>query len=455
MHSRRHFNAALVSFAFSGLFQSTNADAAKPGTIFGYGPLQLDPERLLDLPLNFSYSVLSKVGQTMDDGYRVPDRADGMGCIALSPDRYALIRNHEMAPSHLKAQPWAGNGQGPERAFDRNAKGMALPGGTTTMIINAKSGRVEEQYLSLAGTIRNCAGGVTPWGSWLSCEEDVSRKSSKLRQDHGWVFEVPAKHKGLVEPVPLKGLGRFNHEAAAIDPTTGIVYLTEDEKNGLFYRFIPESKGELIKGGRLQALAFFETDRKRDTRNWTETTITQGKPIAARWISLDDIENSDGLLRIRGHANGAVRFARGEGIHYGLGEIYFACTSGGQAKLGQMFRYRPSPREGQNDEHKTPGQIELMAESLGRDHFNYADNVVVAPNGHILFCEDQNEKNGPIENHIRGLMPDGRTYTIARLRTQSELAGICFSPDGKTLFVNVYQPGQSLAIKGPWNLIRA
>lgn len=450
MITRRSFHAGLVSVVMSSLASASQAGPRKGARLAGYGPLIADPKGLLDLPGGFAYRVISEHGQMMADGHKVPDKADGMGSIALGNGKFALVRNHELKVSDLAASGWTGDASGPTQAYDRTVAGIALMGGTTTMIIDQKSGRLEQQYMSLAGTIRNCAGGTTPWGSWLSCEEDVTRKGLQVGRDHGWVFEVPARHKGLADPVPLTGLGRFNHEAAIVDPTTGIVYLTEDEKDGLLYRFLPNSKGALLAGGRLQALGLVDAPQGSDARNWQEQVIERGRPLKTRWIDLDGVDNSNGDLRLRGHKAGATRFARGEGIHNGSNEIYFACTSGGNAKLGQIMRYRPSRQEGQPGEAQAPGRLELVVESQSPSQLNYADNILVAPNGHLIICEDQSDESGPVDNHLRGMTPAGDLYAIARLRTQSELAGVCFSPDGQTLFVNVYQPAKTLAITGPW-----
>lgn len=91
--------------------------------------------------------------------------------------------------------------------------------------------------------------------------------------------------------------------------------------------------------------------------------------------------------------------------------------------------------------------LDLFFESIDPRVMDYADNLTVAPWGHLVICED---RIGNKTNHLRGLTPEGRSYTIARLRTETELAGACFSPDGSTLFVNAYSPGCTLAIRGPW-----
>src|SRR5690606_24807401 len=331
--------------------------------------------------------------------------------------------------------------------YDRNADSMPLPGGTTTLVYDMATGRTVRQHVSLLGTIRNCSGGITPWGSWLSCEEDLTRAGTRAGKDHGWVFEVPAASRTAVTPVPLKALGRFNHEAAAIDPRTGVVYLTEDRNDGLLYRLLPAARGELARGGRLQALALVQAGLT-DSRNHEEVAMARGAWHAVRWIDMDGVESPEDDLRKRGHERGGLLFARGEGIHMGNGELYFCCTNGGAAKLGQVMRYRPSRFEGETGESREPGRLQVFVESDDITRFNFGDNLTVAPNGHLIVCEDQYTRN--VDNHLRGVTPQGALYDFARLHVQTELAGACFSPDGSTLFVNVFSPGKTLAITGPW-----
>lgn len=448
--TKRQFTAFATSFAFAGLarHQAIALDSLSAMET-GYGALIPDPNALIDLPPGFSYEVISSFGDTMTDGFRVPDNADGMGCFKLDESRVTLVRNHELNVFDSERGAVADNPELDFAVYDKRDDGTPLPGGTTTIIYNLETGEVEKEFVSLLGTIRNCAGGVTPWGSWLTCEENVTLSGDGVDKDHGWVFEVPANADGPIDPKPIKELGRFNHEAVAIDPKTGILYLTEDRNDSLFYRFIPKTPGNLHEGGKLQALGFAGHTSSADSRNWNTPIWDVGDWAAALWIDLDDTDspNADDL-RIRGQAKGAAIFARGEGVHWGNNELYFCCTSGGRAELGQIMRYVPSAFEGTRKEDDEPGQLQLFLESNDPDSFNFGDNLTVAPNGHLLVCEDQYTDN--VVNHIRGVTTDGQAYDFARIRIQSESAGACFSPDGTTLFVNIFSPTRTLAIKGPW-----
>ncbi|MEQ1538405.1 MAG: alkaline phosphatase PhoX [Sphingorhabdus sp.] len=457
---RRQFGMGLTAIAFAGLARYGYAQLppASKNEVFGYGALVRDPNSLIDLPKGFSYRVISRFGNLMDDGFVVPNAGDGMGAFAAGAGKVALVRNHELSPRDMRFGPFTGDVAADLKCYDRMADkaGMPLPGGTSTLIYDLKSGRVESQYLSLTGTIRNCAGGITPWGSWLTCEENTTRAGDGVGKDHGYVFEVPSAHKGLVDPVPLTAMGRFNHEAACVDPRTGIVYETEDRDDSLLYRFIPNVKGDLAKGGQLQALVI---DGVADSRNWDGAAIQRGQPQRVRWISLDNPEAPEDDLRKRGAKAGATVFARGEGIWWdkgalpGSGQFYFTCTSGGAVKGGQVFRYAPAVNEGFPGETDGPGMIDLFYESKDLAYFNLGDNLTVMPTGHLMVCEDQ--YTDVTDNHLRGITPDGKAYAFAKSRVQTEFAGACFSPDGSTLFVNFYAPTMTLAITGPWAKVRA
>lgn len=264
-----------------------------------------------------------------------------------------------------------------------------------------------------------------------------SAAGGRLGKAHGYVFEVQAGATEIVEAVPLTEMGRFNHEAACVDPASGMVYLTEDREDGLLYRFIPNVRGRLAEGGRLQALAVAGL---ADSSNWGGATVEVGDWHAAEWVDLEDPDSPGDDLRVQGARKGALKFARGEGLWMGEGEFYFTCTSGGAAKLGQIFRVKPNAGG--------PDQLQLFLESTSIEQFNFGDNLTVAPNGHLVVCEDQYTPQ--VNNHLRGITSAGVPYPLGKLRLQTELAGACFSPDGKTLFVNSYSPTVTFAIRGPW-----
>ncbi|MEO1487823.1 MAG: alkaline phosphatase PhoX [Pseudomonadota bacterium] len=442
---RRKFLAATGS-AFTALMASgcmtrgaapSAARAGSNGAMFAnYGPLKKDPAGLLDLPEGFSYRVLSSLGDAMDDGGTVPDKADGMGCLDLGNGEIVLVRNHELTPRDQAGGPIA-------KGFGTK-DGEIVPGGTTNIVLDAKTLEVKRQFRTLGGTIRNCSGGVTPWGTWLTCEEAPTGPGQKygdgLAVNHGWVFEVPASARGLVDPAPLRAMGRFNHEAACVDPMTGYVYETEDRDDGVIYRFVPTTPGKLSDGGKLQAMAI---EGLGDTRNWGSAAMPVGQSYAVRWIDLDNVEAPEDDLRKRAVAAGAALVARGEGIHMGTDDLYVCSTSGGAAGFGQIFRLVPGRGKG-------PDRVELFFESESKEQFNYGDNLCVAPNGHLMVCEDQ--YTDVVDNYVRGITPEGSAYEFARLNMQTELAGGCFSPDGKTFFVNAYAPTRTLAVTGPWTV---
>ncbi|MDZ7682878.1 MAG: DUF839 domain-containing protein [Fodinibius sp.] len=222
--------------------------------------------------------------------------------------------------------------------------------------------------------------------------------------------------------------------------------LTEDEHDGLLYRFIPNTPGKLLDGGTLQALAI-KGKPSFDTRNWKSRTVEVGQQMDAEWIDLEDIDNPNDDLRLRGFNDGAARFARGEGMWFGDDAVYFACRrNGGPEKLGQIWKYTPSSDEASNNEATNPGNLELFVESMDSTIIENADNLTVAPWGDLIVCEDCDKKQD-----LKGITPEGNVYNLGRnAKSNSELAGATFSPDGSTLFMNIRRSGLTLAITGPW-----
>jgi secreted PhoX family phosphatase len=410
-----------------------------------------DPAGLLALAPGFTYRVIARTGDEMSDGLLMPGCPDGTGAFAGPRGRVILVRNHELTRDHVKTSPF-----GPkfervdrvalERFYDVGPGGIPQLGGTTTLVYDPASGTVESSWLSLGGTVRNCAGGVTPWNSWLTCEECTDHAGGPLARDHGFVFEVPATaERSLARARPIVEMGRMNHEAAVVDAASGVVYLTEDRGTSLFYRFVPAISGRLAEGGRLQALRL--RDGQSDTRNRRDLPpFPRSKALPVDWVTLDGVDSPLDDLRHRGHLEkGAAMFSRGEGIVASDAGIFFVCTTGGAAGRGQIFRYLPSEREGRNGESARPGTLELFLEADETSGMRFPDNITRAPWGDLFVCEDGGGGDGLLRIDARG-----EITTIARNRyTKSELTGACFSPDGRTLFVNIQQPGLTLAIQGP------
>lgn len=456
MLDRRRFIQTLVVAAASSAAGRANAES--PAGV-GFGRLVADPDGVMDLPAGFSYTIIASRGQEMDDGLLVPGLADGMAAFPGENGGVILVCNHENHPNELAESPFGWGHErlqqvGPEKIYDAGSGKTPALGGTTTIHYDPKSRRRTRMHMSLIGTENNCAGGPTPWGSWLSCEECFFDPGTGFEQGHiirrnekhGYVFEVPANATEAVTPVPLTAMGRFEHEAAAVNPASGYVYLTEDRHDGLWYRFVPNVAGRLQEGGTLQALAIADDDGF-DTRNWfRRPRLAVGTRLPTRWIDLDEADGERNDLRHRGYERGAAIFARGEGLCFADGMLAMTATIGGEERLGQVFRYQPSAAEGTAAEANDPGILTLLAESTSDSVLRHADNITLSPWGDLIVCEDTAEHCGLV-----GITPDGQQYKLAdNAYTRSELAGICFSPDGLTMFVNIQINGQTLAITGPW-----
>ena len=437
---------AMRGFASKAAFFAPDVASFVPAP--GYGPLfptktNNTGEMLVALPKGFQYTVIGKAGARMSDGKPTPRAHDGMAAFRVN-GQLRLVRNHEI--NNLVGEAGI--------AIAPNSYDPLAGGGTTTLVIDPNTRELVKDFVSLSGTLVNCAGGATPWNSWISCEERVSgpekfgnasgQDQGGFAKHHGYCFEVPASANKPITPVPLKAMGRFHHEAIAIDPRSGIVYLTEDRPAAGFYRFIPNKRGHLQGGGRLQMLAV----KKRpnfDTRSQQMT----GAALPATWVDIvnpdpPEAERDELAVYKQGIAAGAATFARLEGCIYGDGRIYFDSTSGGDKRLGQVWQYIPA---GQDE-----GTLTLILEPTDPAALYMPDNVCLTRKGQVVICED----NG-VSIHLRVLTGKGQLFDLAKNIfpgfENREFAGVTFSPDFQTLFVNIQVPGLTLAIWGPWQTV--
>jgi secreted PhoX family phosphatase len=439
MTSRRNFlRSTMAGGSLLGIealmTRGLGACAAERAPVPGYGILrpiasENTGETLLALPEGFHYTAFGRSGDPMTDGRPTPPDHDGMAAFQYD-GAIRLVRNHESYPHTPEHAVAIGS---PGRSYDRKG-----PGGATTLVIDPHTRLPTSHFVSLSGTVRNCAGGPTPWGSWISCEETLMGPAEGLELSHGYCFEVPVASDQEGPAVPLKAMGRFVHEAVAVDPASGIVYETEDSQAAGFYRFLPARREHLAEGGQLEMLAI-DGQPNYDTRTGQQV----GRPLRCRWVSIDapdpDLGQNQATVYAQGGARGGATFARLEGCWYGGGNIYLNSTSGGNARLGQVWQYRPQGEDA--------GELRLIFESSSPAMLESPDNICVSPRGGLILCED-----GPSENFVRGLTREGQIFDLAQNLEpkKSEFAGATFSPDGETLFLNIQTPGITLAIWGDW-----
>lgn len=453
------------------------AAQARPGANVDYGPIAAAAalntgEQWLALPAGFEYTILTKTGTPMSDGALTPRAHDGMGSFGRRGGTTRLICNHEVR--------FGGNPR-TQGTFTIDGAGSYDPsagGGTTSIDFDPRgfrtpSGGKVRDFVSMRGSVVNCAGGVSFRESgWLTSEEIVQGPGSTppTEQRHGYNFLVPVDTETAVTPQPLVAMGRFPHEAAAVDQRTGIVYETEDAGSGVgsgFYRFLPVDPADLAKGGELQMLAV-KGKPQADLREGQR----QGVPLPVEWVTITEPDPAGANdVFSEGFAKGGSKFNRLEGCWEGDGSIFFASTSGGDVKngdvnsdgfaegYGQIWEYKPRGRSG--------GQLALLFESPDGDVLDSPDNIVVTPRGGILICEDdassanagQNDESrffGEDKNRLVGLTMRGESFIFGEnILNEAEFAGACWSRDGEFLFVNIYGEdvegtGGTMAITGPW-----
>ncbi|MFS0698292.1 alkaline phosphatase PhoX [Streptomyces nitrosporeus] len=438
--------AAVAAISFSGAFGELFAGTATARGHAGYGPLVPDPDGLLDLPKGFRYRVLSQEGDPLRSGEGlVPGNHDGMAAFSGRRGRTHLVRNHENRHTGRIGVPTAEG-----LTYDPMGKG-----GCTTLELGP-GGEVLGERVAIAGTAVNCAGGPTPWNTWLTCEETEDRAGTNgYTKDHGFVFEVDGADPRRTGAVPLTAMGRFQHEAVAVDPRKGIVYETEDAFDhpfGLFYRFLPRKPlggtGSLRAGGALQAMRVPGVPDLSAVRE-TGTAFDR-----VEWVPVPDPQASGTPIRLQDFGPKGITHAQKlEGCYWGGSSVYFVSsfarsTQGSAADhFGQVWRYEPERRRltlvvvfGPDTDIGLPGES--------------PDNICLAAGGGLMVCED-----GGGAQHVFGVTRRGEVYPMARGRQNTgteeapewgEFAGVTFSPDGRTMYVNCYTPGTTFAVTGPW-----
>ncbi|MDQ3784958.1 MAG: PhoX family protein [Actinomycetota bacterium] len=416
--------------ALAGPLQAFAMRSASGATTEADGYGKLINMGALALPEGFTYRTISSTGRLMTDGNPTPTAFDGMAAFPGGNGNSILIRNHENRKS---------TGDTDETDVEVPAELRYDPdpmfnGGNTKLIVDRER-RLVRDFAVLGGTSTNCAGGAMPWGSWVTCEE-VFQDGEK---PHGYIFEVPAYTKGPVEAVPVKAAGRFVHEAVAWHG--GVLYQTEDQRyDAGFYRYVPDQppgrdRSLASTTGKLEALSLV------DVEDANTDGFPVGEAFVVAWVPIEDPDPTTDTVRDQAHDLAAAGFNRPEGAWTGGGKVYFDCTEGGVAGLGQIWEYDPGKET-----------LTLIYESPGPEELKNPDNLVVGPGGVLFLCEDSEPPQ-----YVRALTPDGRIFDFARgNKNETEFAGATFDPTGRILFVNQQGdeeegiPGVTYAISGPW-----
>ena len=427
---------------------------------------------LIGLPPGFRYWSFGWTGDPIFPGLAggpvTPALHDGMDVIKQVGPWAIICRNHEV-------------GGGAAFIDGRLRYSPAAGGGNTNLIFDTHRAKWIAAWPTLAGTVRNCAGGGTDHNSWLSCEEtgiDTTDAAGNV-YTHGWCFDVPAV--GTSNGKPIKAMGRRSHEAAAVDPRTGYVYLTEDTTPAGVYRFQPNRtrswEAPYSRGGQLEILKIVGVPNANLRGTFTGGGAPYPVPVGAKldveWVPINDPENlASPSNYAQGAALGAADFHRPEGAWYRDGVVFFVCTEGGSTGNGQVFAL-----DVKSQTLRLVYDAPLVNGSPSE--LDNPDNLTVTPRGSLLFCEDNAGNpafllDGVSTERLVALTPNGKIFTFATNLVDfsagkigpytrpsgvtftgnqrgNEWAGACFDRTGKWLFANIQTPGVTFAITGPWH----
>ena len=432
-----------------------------------FPPLMDDPNGILALPAGFRYKIVTQAGQTqLEEGGPTPSNHDGTAVFRARRHRLRLIQNHELGAGAPLGVPHVEG-----TVYDPGAVGA----GGCTVIETDNAGNNYGEWVGISGTAVNCAGGPTPWGTWLTCEETEIKKDTTwsangltgtYQLDHGYVFEVFTD--GTSNPQPIKAFGRYAHEALAVDKTRTQVYLSEDAStpNGLFYRWTAPAGVRLRAGiadqlgdtdGTLAAMAILMDDGSVLPDVAYLTSAQLGRPFPVRWVDVPERDGQTMSVRTQFADGQVTRGKKFEGVwgtddgvyvvnsfafnspdlpvdaakHDGM--VWFYSYAEQTITLVTYFPHQQTAADG------TKAKYDDLT-------FDGPDNVTVTPWGTLVLAED-----GVGASHVLSSVPGGPSYAIARNQlNESEFTGPTFTDDGRTLFVNIQTPGITLAITGPW-----